>query len=108
MSERYILDENKNAIRCDDLIEWARNFEHLDKRVGIDRVNGKRISTVFLGIDHSFGSNDGPLLFETMVFKDNGYDDIYCERYKTYNEAVTGHNRVIELVKTGKINENQD
>ena len=71
-------------------------------------VNGYLISTVDLGIDYSFGIGK-PLYYETMVFAKNGkdiiFDDLYCERYATEEEAIEGHKKTIELVKKGKIKE---
>ena len=53
------------------------------------------VSTVFLGIDHNFGEGK-PLLFETMVF--GGKLDEETERYSTWEEAVEGHNHMVEKV----------
>lgn len=50
------------------------------------------VSTVFLGLDHSFDEGC-PVLFETMVFE--GPDAGYMERYHTWDEAVAGHERIV-------------
>jgi hypothetical protein len=47
-----------------------------------------RVSTVWLGLDHGFGSGP-PVIFETMVF--GGPLDQEMERYCTWESAVTGH-----------------
>jgi hypothetical protein len=49
-------------------LEWAKMFEGADRNVAQTRtIYGERLSTVFLGMDHSYG--DGPpLIFETMLF----------------------------------------
>lgn len=69
-------------------------------------VNGYEVSTVDLGIDHSFGMGN-PLYYETMVFKKDGesidYTDLYCERYSTEEEARKGHKRIVKKVKKGEI-----
>lgn len=69
-------------------------------------VNGYLISTVDLGIDHSFGIGK-PLYYETMVFetKDNEIDfsGIFQKRYSTEEEARKGHKIVVEMVKNGEI-----
>ena len=53
------------------------------------------VSTVFLGVDHSFG--EGPsILFETMVFGGNW--DLGQRRYSTWDEAEKGHRRVVDEV----------
>ena len=47
-----------------------------------------QISTVFLGLDHAFGSGP-PILWETMIF--GGLLDEFQERYATKAEALAGH-----------------
>lgn len=67
-----------------------------------NEINGYLISTVDLGIDHSFGT-EKPLYYETMIFKKDGSDidfnDLYCERYSTEEEAIKGHEKAIEYVR---------
>lgn len=48
-----------------------------------------KVSTVFLGLDHSFGKEGGPILFETMIF--GGRNDGWQRRYKTWQQAEQGH-----------------
>ena len=92
MNGKYILDGHK-AVPCDDVFEWGRWFEKANRRVA-EEVRGEiRVSTVFLGLDHSFGSGP-PLLFETMIF---GMKDIYQERYSTWEEAEDGHKRACAI-----------
>ena len=88
--------------------EWARWFEtHTKQRiVRQDTVAGKWVSTVFLGVDHGFGGRDIPTLFETMVFntKDDGEPDMSGEdqwRWRSYREALLGHEAVVEALKNG-------
>lgn len=56
------------------------------------------ISTVDLGMDHSFGLGE-PLYYETMIFLKDSWTDLYCDRYTTREEALAGHNHVIESFK---------
>lgn len=57
--------------------------------------DGKLVSTVWLGLDHSFG--DGPpLIFETMVFPRGSLSDLECVRYATEEEAIKGHQAVVD------------
>jgi hypothetical protein len=93
---KYILDASGVPLRCDDLTVWARFMGMERRRVAIDRVNGAEVSTVFLGIDHSFGSG-GPLLFETMIF--GGEHDQWCDRYSTRQEAFAGHAAAVAMVR---------
>lgn len=73
------------------------------KRVGLTEIASRdgstvhRVSTVWLGLDHSYG--DGPpLLFETMVFGESDWSDQDCKRYSTEAEARTGHAETVTLV----------
>jgi hypothetical protein len=66
MSKYYKL-VGTTPVAVDDLIDWAQSFEGVKRRVAFDKVGNSEISTVFLGLDHSFGRG-APLLFETMVF----------------------------------------
>lgn len=66
------------------------------------------VSTIWLGLDHSFNS-DVPLIFETMVFMVNDKGDIsnwselYSDRYSTIEEARAGHKEACRLVECGLI-----
>ena len=100
MTDRYILD-GKVAIKCEDLTTWAKGLEGNNRDVGKDAVKDTRISTVFLGLDHSFG--DGPpLLFETMVF--GGALDGEMDRYTTWEDAKQGHKEMIKKVEAVDLN----
>ena len=81
--------------------EWAAGYENFDerKRVALDVIGGTKVSTVWLGLDHSFGSGP-PLIFETMVF--GGEFDQEQQRYSTEEEAKAGHARWVERVKADK------
>jgi hypothetical protein len=73
----------------ENLHEWGQWFETFDRHVRLTEFdNGDRVSTVFLGIDHSFHGGT-PILFETMIF--GGPHDGYQERYETWDDAVLGH-----------------
>lgn len=84
-----------------NLMTWARWFEATSRSPGKNGLptgrhvahdvvpGGKaKISTVFLGIDHSFNGGR-PLWFETMVFV--GGVDVDMARYATWDEAAAGH-----------------
>jgi hypothetical protein len=94
---KYYLNEDK-TYRPAELMEWAEQFEYMDRHVGNDMIEGKHVSTVWLGIDHGFMGGD-PLVFETMVFSEHDpWTDIYMDRYSTWHEAVAGHQKAIEWV----------
>lgn len=105
MGGYYIL-EGKYPKRVDDVVEWAKQFEACDNRV-IEQTkfdNDVMVSTVFLGLDHSYSfsdSNPKPILFETMIF--GGDEDGYQERYATWDEAVEGHKAACKLIKEPQI-----
>jgi len=88
MSGRYIYDEQGNPREEADLMKWAKWFEKADRIVAKTMVGVIEVSTVFLGLDHSFGGTV-PILFETMVF--GGPLDGEQERYATKEQAQKGH-----------------
>jgi hypothetical protein len=96
MGEHYILDADHNA-KPAELMEWAKFFEDMSKRrVANDHIGDVRVSTVFLGLDHSFGEGP-PLIFETLIF--GGPLDQEMWRYSTWDEAVEGHQHAVDLVR---------
>src|SRR5438128_961526 len=99
MSKQYILDGSHRPVPCDDLKTWGRWLQTAndDRIVARTTVReGIDVSTVFLGLDQSFG-NGPPLLFETMVFRSGNGDDM--ERYSTWDEALAGHQRMVQRVR---------
>lgn len=73
-----------------------------------DNIN-VRVSTTFLGLDHSYSKKAAPVLFETMVFIDEckikldpeeflGRKEIQV-RYETIQGARKGHKKIVEHVK---------
>ena len=91
----YILDGKKTAPEP-DLIKWGKFMDNVASRV-VDKtvIDGVKVSTVFLGIDHAWDGGE-PVLFETMVF--GGEMDQEMVRYSTWELAELGHNKMIELV----------
>jgi hypothetical protein len=51
-----------------DLIDWAIWLQQTDNHVGYDEVSGFIVSTVFMGVNHTWG-RAWPHWFETMVFR---------------------------------------
>ena len=62
-------------------------------------VNDLFVSTVWLGLDHSFGHGD-PLIFETMVFNKSG-QSTWVRRYSTEPEAKQGHKEKVKEIREG-------
>ncbi len=79
-----------------DRDEFAAMFEDpLGRRVAHDSQGDVSVSTVLLCLDHRFGDEGPPLIFETMIF--GGDHDEYQERYSTREQAEEGHRRACEL-----------
>lgn len=98
----YILNDDHSIRPVDDVLEWGKWFQTADRHVEKTKRDGVLVSTVFLGLDHSFlaGDADPPIVFETMVFTDkegHPYEE-YTERYSTWDEAQAGHRRICEMV----------
>jgi hypothetical protein len=83
-----------------EMLAWASLFGDMEyRRVGSTEVGEYWVSTVWLGIDHSWGFGDAPLIFETMVFKrDAGFMDEYMDRYSTEAQAFEGHLNVVGML----------
>jgi len=78
---------------------WAELMRDLHYSVvAQDSNNSITVSTVWLGLDHSFG-NSAPLIFETMIFAVNEAGDRESRaqfRYATEAEAKAGHARLVK------------
>jgi hypothetical protein len=58
--------------------------------VAEDRVSPDiSVSTIRLGIDHRWGEEGSPLIFETAIFLGKKFDVV--ARYPTEADAVAGH-----------------
>lgn len=106
MSYKYILD-GKTPVAEPDLMKWGEWMQKANRTVRKDTATVKlagqpigevRVSTVFLGLDHSFGEGP-PLLFETMVF--GGPLDQEQDRCSTWEAAEKMHELMCERVKRG-------
>lgn len=95
MSDKYILDGHKAVPAT--LMEWAKWYETADRTVAKTQIGDVNVSTVFLGLDHSFGYGP-PQLFETMAF--GGELDQEQERYSTWDQAIAGHDVMCARVRS--------
>ena len=98
MTDKYIL-QGKAPVKA-SLGEWAEWYETADRHVAKSGSQSKMsnkpfVSTVFLGLDHSFGRPGAPILFETMIF--GGEHDQYQDRCSTWDEAEAMHTKACEL-----------
>ena len=124
----YILD-GQTPVQESDTIKWSKWFESNERQVKRDIIYTPEktykfviskhpitnkptrtrvfytkdievlISTVFLGLDHSWNGGE-PLLFETMIFGGK-YDGEMC-RCSTWQQAEIMHNDVIEFTRNKK------
>lgn len=76
-------------------------YLHPERFVAQDTINGRLVSTVWVGLDLSFGHAPKPLIYETMIFSsESPEEDIYTKRYATREEALTGHQYALTYAKT--------
>lgn len=74
------------------------------KRVALTEITSSsdqganyQVSTVWLGVNHSF-DDEPPIIFETMVFADGNMQDQYMDRYATEEQARAGHAETVTVV----------
>lgn len=87
----------------DDFLQWGKDFMDIEgRRVGNDTLpNGLLVPTVWLGLDHNYGDNHRPLIFESMVFfAEGGNLDMW--RYSTWKEAELGHKMLVKKYRDFK------
>jgi len=92
----YKLDENNKpvkAIDVHDYLKWSDGG--IIKTVAKDHIDTVFVSTVFLGLNHSWNS-EIPVLWETMIF--GGEHDQYQERYTSHKDALEGHEKALNLI----------
>ena len=96
----YILDPSGRINRA-SLQEWAAFMETADRRVALTNVSGFDVSTVFLGLDHNFRNDGPPVLWETMVFDQEGARSEWsCRRCAgDRDQALAQHEQVVQAVE---------
>jgi hypothetical protein len=94
MIDRYILNGHE-PVAEPELLTWAQWMVEADRHVRLSEQGDVRVSTVFLGLDHSFGDG-APILFETIAFV--GDESVAEARYCTWAEAEEGHARIVAEV----------
>ncbi len=93
MIDTYILD-GKTPVRCIETADWSDWMRNTRRRVARTIGEDAYVTTIFLGVNHSFFKRETPQLFETMVFQDNGI--LESSRYATWDEALQGHHETCE------------
>lgn len=100
MSEMYVLDNRGEVVAEPDLIKWgAWMASPHARRIAWSEIGEWTVSTVFLGINHSFGHGP-PVLWETMVFGPKPWDQPQW-RYTSREAAVSHHDQVAEHIRRG-------
>jgi hypothetical protein len=104
----YIL-QGQTPVPCDDLLVWSTWCESADRRVGFTKIGRLTVSTVFLGLDHRFAASESelPILFETMVFGGGTQFAEFQMRYCTWEDAESGHQAIVQLVKVDRRRQNK-
>jgi hypothetical protein len=94
----YILVDRK-PVQHPNNDAWFKWFGNMDnRRVALTMIGEEiRISTIFGGIDRSYGNAEQPLLFETIVF--GGEHDQEEWLTATWQEAEQQHAEVVALIK---------
>ena len=94
-------DIHGRPITMQQWVASMSSYRHVGE--SIIRVRGRwfRVSTVWLGLDHSFFGGP-PLIFETMIFEHGTTirdPDMFQWRYSTIPEAQRGHVRAVRWLK---------
>jgi len=110
LRHKGILKPDGSIELVDDPFVWAEWMEYSpDKILRQDEAAGFFVSTIFFGVDLGYGKR--PIWFETMVFRQTDDDQpaasrpVTQERYSTRHEALAGHQRILEAVRSGEIGE---
>lgn len=99
----YIINSAGNVELCPDLSKWgAWMAVHPDERhLAVDEQGQVKVSTLFLGLDHGYGSDSSePILWETRIMR--GVHDGETKRYKTKEEALEGHKIMVKKAFGGE------
>lgn len=106
----YILDNDKYPVEAtlDAVSEWQKTNGVVVKQ---EKTKNWYVSTVFLTINHCYDGGT-PILFETMVFPLDGVGNVAsfleeeCQRYTSYQDALFGHQKMVEKYETRRIESN--
>ena len=81
--KHYLQDHNGEVIWTYDVFLWAEWFQWAYRHVDQTEVGPYRVSTVFIGVDQNHWGTGPPILWETMVFGPDSWED----RWQTRDEA---------------------
>lgn len=95
--DRYYVLRGREPVPC-DASQCAEEMALGNRVVRRTRLGPFLISTVFLGVNHSF-LEGRPILFETMVFEGSSSRETCIRRCATWEEAEVQHEATIVLMK---------
>lgn len=102
-SNHYILD-GRDPVPV-TLLEFAEWYEHKpqERILAQDKIRPwVMVSTVFLGLDHSFGRSKKPVLFETLIFGGKYSGKMF--RYDDFDIAIDQHQIIVrDLLKIERV-----
>lgn len=105
----YLLDADGRPILIDTSTDagfftWSEWFATADRQVARDCLGVEdgqpafEVSTVFLGLEHGQDEAGAPLLYETLVFVEDGTTrDL--RRYASREAAQVGHARIVGALR---------
>jgi hypothetical protein len=93
----YILDADRRPVNVPNDETWFMWFGTYERHVAVTHVGVAIISTVFVGIDRSYGSAPHPLVFETRIF--GGEHDGWEELSASWSEAELVHAEAIAMME---------
>lgn len=111
-TSRYY-DMDTNPITFEEwlayMLDKSRDFSIIEHTL----IGDYLVSTVYLGLNHSYCHNLPPLIFETMIFnngdnKENDPIDMYQKRYTFKYQAIEGHARAVKIAKREIMIEDED
>ena len=86
---------DKVVVQCP---ECEIDFDTASRRVAFSPMGDYHVSTVFLVLDHNFTHDGPPILFESMCFGPDGFEEWY-ERCSTWEQAVEMHERMLDRLR---------
>jgi hypothetical protein len=109
----YYILRGHTPVAC-DLMTWAQWFERnpAERIVARTRVGDVTVSTVFLGVNYNYLDIGPPILFETMIFREDhavstetmlpGHFYDRQERYPTWDLAIKGHEAIVKELRAAR------
>lgn len=105
----YILDADGRPTPIDmstdaGWMAWSEWFDTADRKVAHDQLGIEygqpafEVSTVFLGLEHGQDEAGAPLLYETLVFVEDGTTRD-MRRYASREAAQAGHARIVGALR---------